>query len=77
MKDGLVGNNFEAGLVVLPMQGTPTLDELREMDLAALHDEALVLSGLSNERASEFFRRQSPDVVHFIVWLPSIPSMFH
>ena len=59
------------------MQEMPTLDELRKMDLAALHEQVLVLNGLLNEPASEFFCLQSPDVVHFVVWLPSIQSAFH
>jgi len=49
--------------VVLLMQEMPTLDELRKMDLAALHEQALILNGLLNKPASEFFYLQSPDVV--------------
>lgn len=76
---GVVGRNFDTGLMILPLQEMPSLAELQKTDLTGLHSLALAPSKLPNEKASEFFRRENSELnrVHFLVWLPPVDGGFH
>jgi len=78
MKDNLVTKTLMlAGLEILPLPETPSLSELKNMDLAALHKQAQFLRDLPSERASDFFRMQNLRLAHFLVWLPPEDGTFH
>jgi hypothetical protein len=48
----------------------PTLDELKEQNLADLHKMAQQPSNRPTNEVSEFFSLQDLDGIHFLVWLP-------
>lgn len=65
-----IGPNLGSPLDILPMQSMPTLDDLREQDLAVLRTEAPQPKDLPVDAVCDFFRARDLDKVHFLVWLP-------
>lgn len=65
-----IGPDLHSPLDILPMEDTPTQDDLKKRDLAALRKKAYRGSDLPVERVCDFFSVQHPGKIHFLVWLP-------
>lgn len=74
----IIGDFFRSDLEILPLENTPTRNQLQQENLAGLQTQVQHRHELQVGRVAKFFnhRPEGEDEIHLLVWLPSEKGKF-